>query len=84
MTFEQIHAWCRANGVDARGIHRGRDFFIRRSEERLPGTLPSLLEIFHWDLQVGDKHYPTSPSDMERLVTGKMTLDMFKGTRRGD
>jgi hypothetical protein len=82
MTFDQILAWCRANGADARGIIRGREFFIRRNQERLPENLPSLGQVFHWDLQVGDKNYATSPSDMERLVTGKMTLEAFSGTRR--
>jgi hypothetical protein len=83
MTFEEIHAWCRANGADVRGIFRGKDFSIRRNDERLPGTLPPVGEVFHWDLQVGEKHYSTSPSDMERMVTGNMTLDAFKNTRRG-
>jgi hypothetical protein len=82
MTFDQIHAWCRANGADVRGIYRGREFFIRRSDERLPADLPPLGQVFHWDLQVGERHYPTSPSDMERLVSGKMTLNAFGGTRR--
>ncbi|HWP58042.1 MAG TPA: hypothetical protein VNL14_09160 [Candidatus Acidoferrales bacterium] len=81
MTFEEIHAWCRANGADARGIVRGREFFIRHGEQRLPDGLPSLGEVFHWDLQVGGNRYPTSPSDMERLVTGKMTLEAFAATR---
>jgi hypothetical protein len=82
MTFEQVQAWCRANGADARGISRGKEFFIRRNEAAPPANLPSVGEVFHWDLQVADKHYPTSPSDMERLVSGKMTLDAFAGTRR--
>jgi hypothetical protein len=82
MTFDQIHAWCRTNGADARGIYRGREFCIRQTEDRLPADLPSLSQVFHWDLQVGERRYPTSPSDMERLVTGKMTLDAFSGTRR--
>lgn len=82
MTFKEVHAWCRANRAEARGIHRGKEFFIRPSEEPLPANVPLLDEVFHWDLQVGDQHYPTSPSDMKRLVTGKMSLEEFKGTRR--
>ncbi len=82
MTFEQVQGWCRANAADARGIARGKEFFIRRSETALPFDLPPVGEVFHWDLRVGDKHYPTSPSDMERLVSGTMSLDVFSGTRR--
>lgn len=82
MTFEQVQAWCRANGADARGISRGKDFLIRQADSQLPDSLPSLGAVFHWELRVGDKRYSTSPSDMERLVAGKMTLDIFKGTRR--
>jgi hypothetical protein len=82
MTFEQVHLWCRANGADARGISRGKEFFIRRNEAGLPVNLPAVGEVFHWDLQLGDNRYPTSPSDMERLVSGKMTLAAFAGTRR--
>lgn len=83
MTFEQILAWCRANGVHARGVYRGKDFLIRQSDTGLPGDLPALDAIFHWDLEAGERHLPTSPSDMERLVSGKMTLEIFKSTVRG-
>ena len=81
MTLQDIHKWCRAKQVDARGIVRGGEFFIRHSDEQLPPALPGMDQIFHWDLRVGDKRYPTSTSDMERLVTGKMTLEAFAGTR---
>ena len=82
MTFEEVHLWCRSNGADARGISRGKEFFIRRDDSGLPPGLPPASEVFHWDLQLGGKHYATSPSDMERLVSGKMTLEAFAGTRR--
>lgn len=82
MTFEEVHAWCRSNGVDARGVYRGKDFVIHSDGEPLPKDLPSVAAVFHWDVQVDGRHLPTSPSDMERLVTGQMTLDVFKGTIR--
>jgi hypothetical protein len=83
MTFEEVHNWCRRNGVDVRGIYRGKDFAIRSNEALATEALPSLGEVFHWDVQIDGKHYPTSPSDMERLVSGKMSMDAFKGTHRG-
>jgi hypothetical protein len=82
MTFEEIQNWCRANRVKVRGIYRGKEIFIRGNGAPLPTDLPRLSEIFHWDLGIDDKHYPTSPSDMERLVAGKMTLDLFKSISR--
>lgn len=83
MTFEEIQNWCRANGVDVRGIYRGKEIFIRGNGAPLPAALPRLDAIFHWDLRIEDKHYPISPSDMARLVASKMTLDLFKSVSRG-
>ena len=60
MTFEQVLAWCRANGADVRGVYRGKDISITHTDERLPGSLPSIGEIFHWDLKVGDLHHAAS------------------------
>jgi hypothetical protein len=37
MTFEQVLAWCRANGADVRGVYRGKDVSISHTDERLPG-----------------------------------------------
>ncbi|MBF8253849.1 MAG: hypothetical protein HW373_544 [Deltaproteobacteria bacterium] len=83
MTFEQVLAWCRANGADVRGIYRGKEIAISHADQRLPDTLPAIGEIFHWDLQAGDIDHPASASDMERMVTGKLTLAGFKSTLRG-
>jgi hypothetical protein len=83
MTFEEVHNWCRRSGVGARGIYRGKDFVIGRDEPLATGALPSIGEVFHWDVQIDGNHYPTSPSDMERLVAGTMSLETFKGTHRG-
>ena len=77
MTFEEIHSWCVANGADLRGIQRGKDFFIRCRETKLPDDLPSLSEIFHWDLALGDSHYVLSPSDLERVMSGRMSLSFY-------
>lgn len=83
MTFEQVLAWCRANGADVRGIYRGKDIAISHTDQRLPDSLPDVSEIFHWDLKIGNLHHAASASDLERLVTGKLTLDGFKSTLRG-
>ena len=83
MTFEEVLAWCRAHGADVRGVYRGNDVSISHSDDRLPGSLPALGEIFHWDLKVGDLHHAVSASDLERMVSGKLTIEAFKGTLRG-
>ena len=83
MTFEQVLAWCRANGADVRGVYRGKDISISHADERLPDSLPALGEIFHWDLKVSDLHHPVSASDLERMVNGQLTIEGFKGTLRG-
>ena len=83
MTFEQVLAWCRANSADVRGVYRGKDVSISHDDQRLPETLPSIGEIFHWDLKVKDLHHPVSASDLERMVAGKLTIEGFKGTLRG-
>jgi hypothetical protein len=41
-----------------------------------------MKDILHWELIAEGKRCPTSPSDMERLVTGKMTLEGFLGRIR--
>ena len=82
MTFEQVMQWCSDNGVDARGIYRARDFWIRRSDDRLPDNLPPMDALFHWDVQLSETELAVSPSDMGRLVSGAMTLEQFKATHR--
>ena len=82
MTFEQVLKWCRDYEADARGIYRARDFLIRRSDDRLPDKLPAIGALFHWDVQLSDMQLAVSPSDMERLVSGKMSLEQFKATHR--
>jgi hypothetical protein len=66
MTFEQVLAWCRANRADVRGVYRGKDISIAHTDEHLPGSLPALGEIFHWDLKVR-----RSPSRRQRFGLGK-------------
>jgi hypothetical protein len=82
MTFDQVLTWCRSNGADARGIYRARDFFIRRADDRLPDNLPAIGALFHWDVQIGESRLAISPSDMERLISGRMSLDQFKAVHR--
>jgi hypothetical protein len=55
---------------------------IRRSDDRLPDNLPAIGALFHWDVQLSEIQLVVSPSDMERLVNGKMTLEQFKATHR--
>jgi hypothetical protein len=83
MTFEEVLVWCRANRADVRGVYRGKDISISHANQNLPDDLPGLGEIFHWDLKLGDLRHPVSASDMERLVSGKMTLAGLKSTIRG-
>lgn len=58
-------------------ILRGKDFFIRHDAQELHGPCPSLEDIFYWELFINGKGYPSSPSDTERLVDGRLTVDEF-------
>jgi hypothetical protein len=78
-----VLAWCRANGADVRGVYRGNTIAISHKDERLPDALPQLGNIFHWDLKLADLRHPVSASDLERLVTGRMTIEGLRGTIRG-
>lgn len=85
MTFDDVFNWCKKQQADARGLYRGNDVSISHKDAKLPAALPALSAIFHWDVEVGDWSHYVSSSDMERMVTGRMTLDEFKGTlRRGE
>ncbi len=77
MNIDDVQEWCRDNRIDARMIIRGGDFSIRHDAQGSQPSGPSINELLHWELTVEGKRCPTSPSDMERLVTGKMTLDDF-------
>ena len=79
----EVLSWCRNHGVDLRGFSRGKETVISHTDERLPSDLPPLDEIFHWDFKVGDLRHPVSASDLERLVSGKMTIEGLKSTIRG-
>ncbi|HZA56403.1 MAG TPA: hypothetical protein VE616_19325 [Candidatus Udaeobacter sp.] len=83
MTFQEVLAWCRAHQADVRGVYRGKDISISHTDDHLPDVLPSIGEIFHWDLRMRDLHHPVSASDFERIVAGKMTIEGFKSTLRG-
>ena len=83
MTFEDVLAWCRANGADVRGVYRGNNIFISHAAQRLPAVLPAISEIFHWDLKMADLHHAVSASDLERMVEGRMTIAGLKSTIRG-
>ena len=73
MTMEDIHAWCRAHRATARGFVRGREFTA--GGEKAPAE--SLNDVLHWELALGGVKYPTSTSDMERLVAGKLGVEQF-------
>jgi hypothetical protein len=75
MTVKDMQEWCKANRLDARGIVRGGEFFIRHATEETSANLPTAQQVLHWDLHIGERRLPASPSDMERLVTGKISLE---------
>jgi len=75
MTVIEVHEWCRANRIDARGFVRGGEFFLRHGEDG-SSTAPS-GEILHWQLTIDGENYPTSTSDLGRLMTGKIGLEDF-------
>ena len=77
MTVKDVQAWCKANKLDARGIIRGAEFFIRHGDAGSTASQPPIGEVLHWQVTIGGQSYPSSPSDMERLVTGKMSLEDF-------
>ncbi len=82
MTFADVLDWCRKNHADVRGVYRGKDISISHIDNDLPKALPSIGEIFHWDLEIGDWNHYVSGSDFERIVTGKLSIDGFKSTLR--
>jgi hypothetical protein len=75
MTVKEVHEWCRANRIDARGFVRGGEFFLRHGEDG-SATHPA-GEILHWQLTIDGQNYPTSTSDLGRLMTGKIGLEDF-------
>ena len=77
MTIDDVQQWCQANGVDVRMIVRGADFPIRHDAKGSPASSPSMDDLLHWEVIDEGARCPTSPSDMERLVTGKMKLEDF-------
>jgi hypothetical protein len=83
MTFADVLDWCRNNSADVRGVYRGKDISISHEDTELPGILPSIGEIFHWDIEMADLNHYVSGSDFERIVTGKLTIEGFKSTLRG-
>lgn len=85
MTFADVLEWCQKNHAEVRGVYRGKDITISHNDNVLPGILPSIGEIFHWDLEIDNWNHYVSGSDFERIVGGKLTLDGFKSTlRRGE
>jgi hypothetical protein len=83
MTFADVLAWCRKNNADVRGVYRNKDISISHTDTELPAALPPLGAIFHWDLKMPELDHYVSSSDFERIVTGKLTIEGFKSTLRG-
>jgi len=77
MTIKEVQEWCRANKVDAHGFIRGGEFFLRQNGESSSGSQPAMKDVLHWEVTVGSETCPSSTSDMERLVTGKIGLEDF-------
>ncbi len=77
MNIDELRSWCRENRINARMILRGKDFLVRHDAEGSDPSCPPLTDLFYWELFIEGKGYPSSPSDTERLVTGKMTVEEF-------
>jgi hypothetical protein len=73
MTIDDVHAWCSAHRATARGFVRGREFTV--GGDKAPAE--SLKDVLHWELALEGVKYPTSTSDMERLVAGKLSAEEF-------
>jgi hypothetical protein len=88
MTVKEVYEWCRANRVDARGFVRGAEFSLSGGDRGSPAS-HSLGDVLHWEVTViNGQSYPCSPSDMQRLVAGKISLENFvqvmsRAERRG-
>lgn len=83
MTFADVLDWCRKNRAAVRGVYRGKDVSLSHTDNELPQALPSIGEIFHWDIEAPELNHYASASDFERIVTGKLTIEAFKSTLRG-
>lgn len=86
MNIDDVQRLCRDRQIVARGVVRGADFTIRQDGTGSSTLQARVQDIFHWELQIAGIRYPCSPSDMERLVTGKITLEEFikvMGPREG-
>ena len=77
MNIENVQQWCQSNSVDVRMIIRGGEFAITHDSQGDQASCPSMDELLHWEITVNGRRCPTSPSDMERLVAGKMKLEEF-------
>jgi hypothetical protein len=73
MTIDDVNAWCRAHRATARGFVRGREFTVGGEK----ATAEALKDVLHWELAIDGVKYPTSTSDMERLVSGKLSVADF-------
>jgi hypothetical protein len=78
MTFADVLDWCQKNRADVRGVYRGKDVSISHADAKLPGVLPAIEEIFHWEIAMSDFSHYVSGSDFERIVTGKLTIEGLK------
>ena len=83
MTFVDVLEWCRKNRAAVRGVYRGKDLSLSHTDKELPPNLPSIGEIFHWELETPELDHYVSASDFERIVSGKLTIEAFKSTLRG-
>jgi hypothetical protein len=83
MTFADVLHWCQKHHADVRGVYRNKDISISYKDRELPGALPAIDEIFHWDVKMSELNHYVSGSDFKRIVTGKLTVDGFKSTLRG-
>jgi hypothetical protein len=75
VTIQKIQQWCSQKGHAVHGVMRGAQFEILPSD---PGTdFPEASKVLHWLVCVADKRYALSPSDMEKVLEGKLDLEFF-------
>jgi hypothetical protein len=54
---------------------RGSEFQILPHDAR--ADFPEISKVLHWLVEVEDKRYALSPSDMGKVLDGKLDLEYF-------
>lgn len=78
MTAEEISGWSSREGIAVYGVMRGSEFAIPPAGRM--DKPPRMEKVLHWLLEIRGKRYALSPSDMEKLLAGKLPLEFFTKT----